>query len=303
MRNWEGSLERRDPARSPRATYLDAFISGFADYDDAPRRAKGDLAFFIPYVFVDQRGKPLVLQWFHEEMIRMLLFDKRVLLLLARTFGKSTIASVAYPCWRLGSNRDLRIILASNTLTQARWWLAEIENIMLRNKRYQEVFGYLVPKPRTLRWTDTEKVVLGRSPYAMHASLLAAGVGSALLGMRSDIIVADDIFGKKEAMSQVYAQQTEAWFWETLMPTLEPDGQVVVSGSRWGMEDIYAKIKKRWGALKPEMASWQRGDFVSEGKYPLRKELWQLESEGKLDPHETSPYRGPYGNPRSPRNK
>ncbi len=268
----------------PRQTFLDTFLTGFAKQSDDVQRARRDFAFFLEYVMVDQRGKPIKLQWFHRKMIRMLLFEKRVLVLLPRTFGKSTIGSVGYPAWRLGTNRDLRIIIASNTITQAKWWLAEIENLMLRNKRYQEVFGYLVPKPRTLRWTDTEKVVLGRSPYAMHSSLLATGIGSALLGARADIIIADDIIGEKEAISPVYAQQASTWFWKVLLNTLEPDGQVVVLGSRWGINDLYSEIRERWKDVKPEMAAWQRGNFVPEGKYPSRRELIYLEKTGQLDP-------------------
>lgn len=269
---------------SPRSAFADSLIEGFAVQDTAPRRARADLAFFVEYVFVDQKGVPLKLQWFHKEMIKNLLFEKRVLTLLPRSWGKSVIGSVAYPCWRLGVNRDLRIIIASNTITQAKWWLSEIENVMLRNEKYQEVFGYLVPRPRTLRWTDVEKRVLGRSHYAMHSSLLATGIGSALLGARADIIIVDDIVGEKEAVSPALRKQASDWLWTTLLNTLEPDGQVVVSGSRWSQDDIYAEIMERWEKLPSEMAIWQKGAFVLPGQYPRDSELYKMEQSGGLDP-------------------
>ena len=155
---------------------------------------------------------------------------------------------------------------------------------MLRNEKYQEVFGYLVPRPRTLRWTDVEKRVLGRSHYAMHSSLLATGIGSALLGARADIIIVDDIVGEKEAVSPALRKQASDWLWTTLLNTLEPDGQVVVSGSRWSQDDIYAEIMKRWEKLPSEMAIWQKGAFVLPGQYPRDSELYKMEQSGGLDP-------------------
>lgn len=267
-----------------RSTFADSLIKGFAVQDEAPRRARVDFAFFIEYVFVDQRGKSLELQWFHKRMVKYLLFERRALILIPRSWGKSVIGSVAYPCWRLGVNRDLRIIIASNTITQAKWWLSEIENVMLRNEKYQEVFGYLVPRPRTIRWTDTEKRVLGRSSYAMHSSLLATGIGSALLGARADIIIADDIIGEQEAISTVIRQGASTWFWKVLLNTLEPDGQVIVSGSRWGIDDMYKEIMERWRNLPMEMATWQQGAFVMPGQYPDDHELYKMETVGGLDP-------------------
>jgi len=278
--------------KSPRAALADALMSGLGDEHTKPFRARKDLAYFIEYVFVDQLGHPIKLQWFHKLMVKYLMFEKRVLVLIPRSWGKSTIGSVAYPCWRLGVNRDLRIIVASNTITQAKWWLSEIENVMLKNENFQEVFGYMVPKARTLRWTDTEKRVLGRSSYAMHSSLLATGIGSALLGARADIILCDDIIGEREAASPVMRREASTWFWKTLLNTLEPNGQVVVLGSRWGPDDIYKEIEERWKDLPSEMATWQKGDFVMQAEYPSQSEIRKMERAGTLDPLAESPRGG-----------
>ncbi len=277
-------METSWDAKSPRAALVETFLTGLGEEKTKPRRARRDFAYFIEYVFSDQRGKPLKLQWFHRQMIKYLMFEKRVLVLLPRSWGKSTIGSVAYPAWRLGVNRDLRIIIASNTITQAKWWLSEIENLMLKNDNFHEVFGFMVPKPRTLRWTDTEKRVLGRSPYAMHSSLLATGIGSALLGARADVIIADDCIGEREAISPIQRKQASTWFWKVLLNTLEPDGQVVVLGSPWGPNDLYKEIQERWKDLPSEMATWQRGDFVMPGDYPSQSQLRKMEREGSLDP-------------------
>lgn len=284
-------METGSKLRSPWEIFEDSILSGFESPDNTALQARADLNFFIEEVMVDQRGKPLKLQPFHKEFTHRLLFERRVLALLPRAFGKSTIGSVAYPCWRLGTNRDLRIIIASNTITQAKWWLSEIENVMRNNLNYHKIFGFLVPKPRALRWTDTEKVVLGRSSYAMHSSLLACGVGSALLGARSDIIIADDIFGEKESMSPALQRAVSVWLWKVLLNTLEPDGQVVVQGSRWGRNDIYKEIMQRWFPRdyqreEKRFAAWLKGDIIAPADYPSQAELIALEKQGQLDPLE-----------------
>lgn len=285
-----GPLPSDDP-KSGRQQLFDALMGGFiVDRGGDVFRARYDFAFFIERTFLDQRGRPIHLKSFHVEMIKNLLFDRRVMNLIPRGWGKSMTSTVWYPSWRLGNNRDLRIIIASNTITQAKWWLSEIENVMFKNQQYIETFGYLVPRPRSLRWTDTEKVVLGRSPHATHSSLLATGVGSALLGARSDIVCIDDIVGETEAKSPVMAQAASDWFWKVLMPTLEPDGQVVVSGSRWARNDLYQEIMDRWAGLPSDMAAWQKESIRGQARYPSRDELLIMDNKGQLDPFEETPH-------------
>lgn len=413
---------------SPRESILNILLGGFVETGGDTFRARRDLAYFVEHTMVDQRGNPIALKPFHHELIKNLLFERRVLNLLPRSWGKcvsgdseillssnrtkrmvdiepgdlvlsvnpytltpsvsrvvakeasdpkplyalrssgplgahtllasaehpvltrtpygpvfqsiarliqgtdaigvltpgspalqwdaldgrqqrgygptfdiqvephrnfvadgivvsnSVLSCVAYPSWRLGTNRDLRVLVACHTIGQAKLWLAEIENVMLRNQAFIETFGYMVPRPRTLRWTDVEKVVLGRSPGAMHSSLRATGIGSGLLGARADIIIMDDIYGLEESISPTLARRCSEWVWNVLMPVLEPDGQVVVSGSRWGVNDIYAEFIDRWKDLPSGMASWQETAFQPEAKYPDRHRLIELIKRGEVDP-------------------
>lgn len=264
------------------SAFLEAFSTGGTD----AYRARQDFQFFIENVMLDQRGDPVSLQWFHREICKLLLIEKRVMLLIPRSWGKSTLACVWYPLWRLGNNRDLRILIASNSETRAIQWLQENEKIMLRNARYQETFGYMVPRARTLRWTEKEKVVLGRSHFATHNSLVAVGMGSAILGSRSDIIICDDIVGPNEAYSPSERKRASDWLWTTLLPILEPDGQIIFTGSRWGHDDLYAEIVSRWeGDSTPHLglASWHKNQHAPpEAKYPSHHTLRALEAQGKI---------------------
>lgn len=412
---------------SPDILVGDAFLQAFSSGGTDIARARQDLPFFIENVMLDQRGNPIQLKWFHREICKLLLMEKRVMILIPRSWGKcvsgdslvslasgqckpmrdiavgefilslntetlkieksrivakalsgkkelfsvktrtgriirasanhplcvyesgkvtfkpisemrakvdrvavlshddilwdeideitpsgteetydiqldlhanficdgivahnSFISCICYPLWRLGNNRDLRILVASNSESRSVQWLQEMEKVMLRNSKFQEVFGYMVPRARTLRWTEKEKVILGRSHFATHNSLMAVGMGSSILGARADIILADDIVGASEAYSPAERRRASEWLWTTLLPILEPDGQIVFTGSRWGPEDLYAEIIERWGGTDtPHLgpATWERNyEAAVEAKYPKYHELEKLEEQGLIDP-------------------
>ena len=140
------------------------------------KRAKSDFGYFISKIFPAWKLKP-----FHREAIRLLEStnseDERLLFLWPRGFGKSSLTSVAYPLWRIAKNRDVRVVIATNIQRLGMEWLREMEDIMMKNFIYRDWFGNMVPEPRTLTWTDTEKIVLGRTPMATHTTLYTIAVG------------------------------------------------------------------------------------------------------------------------------
>lgn len=125
---------------------------------------------------------------FHTKMRQMLMDESNALFLYPRGFGKSSLI-VEYALWRLGKDRDLRIIVATNALRLGIEWMREIETVMASNKLYREVYGDLIPESRTGTWTDTEKIVNGRSPKATHTSLYVVSSTGSTLGKRADVIL------------------------------------------------------------------------------------------------------------------
>jgi predicted phage terminase large subunit-like protein len=191
--------------------------------------------------------------------------DPYLQILAPRSSGKSTLCSVVYPLWCLVRNPDARIIIVSNTIQQAREWLREIEAIMLYHEGFKGIFGNLVPDARKQTWTDTEKIIRGRSPFATHLSLLAVGFGGALLGRRADLIVCDDVLDFEISLSDVGRDRAKAWFFETLVPVLEPrESSLVTIGTRWHADDLYGTLLK----------SWKGNCFTFQAIQPNGKALW-----------------------------
>jgi len=233
-------------------------------------RAKKDLCFFAEFVF----GYKLAP--FHREILNILTDEqkKRVIIMAPRGHGKSSLVSVCYPLWLLGNYRDLRIIICCNAQSQAKEYLRQIESIMLQNKQYREIFGNLVPDPRTITWTDIEKIVLGRSPTATHLSLFALGFRGALLNRRADVIIGDDIIDFESCITEQQREQTKDWFFKTLVPVLEPEGKVIIIGTRWNRQDLYAKLLASWSRSPRSIAKVYKTP-QDNGK-PLWPERWPL---------------------------
>lgn len=228
---------------------LTDFTSRLTDESvDEVAAARKDIARFVEYVFRDPSGKPFKLQPFHREMLDIMANARRGLILAPRGSGKSSLASLALPCYELTRNKDARIIIVSNTLEQAKEWLRDIERTMKENERYIALAGELAPDKRgeTSTWTDVEKVVRGRSPHASHLSLKAVGVKGAILGRRADLIVADDVVDSENAATPYQREQLRDWFWKVLVPVLEPHGRLIVIGTRFAVGDLYEELWKIW---------------------------------------------------------
>jgi len=221
-------------------------------------------------------------KWFHLAVIEELdKCSKRLLILMPPGFGKSTIASVSYPLYRLTADRDLRILIISNTVGQAKEWLRQIEAELLLNQSLREIYGNLVPDPRTLTWTDTEKIVVGRSPSATHLSLLALGVQGNLRGRRFDLIIADDLLDLENSSTAIRRAGVSSWFWNELLPRLEPEGSLIVIGTRLHPEDLYAELMALdWPVLR--FAALEDGESIWPERFPTEELLERKRSMGSV---------------------
>lgn len=219
----------------------------------AEERAYSHPGHMAEYIGLDSWGRPIKNKKFHWDIYNLLLetqprksqTKQTAVILAPRNHGKSTCV-VNYAAWCLGRNRDMRIVIASATEDLAREWLRQIVSIFPAEE-FKSTFGNLLPsRSENLVWNDTEKVVSGRSPYARHLSLLASAVGSNILGKRADIIICDDIVTIHNSATQHLREQLRSWFWEVLWPILDPGGQIVVLGTRFYREDLYAELMRKW---------------------------------------------------------
>jgi hypothetical protein len=183
----------------------------------------------------------------------------RIMLMAPRNHGKTTFWSVAYPLQRIAKDQNIRIIIVSNTGTQARSFLRQITTNIERNEKYIDMFGQLKPQIPD-KWTQDEIIVERTNMTLKDPTVSAVGTGGAILSKRADLIICDDILNKENTRTAYQRQQTKEWFDDVLLPVLEPDGQLIVVGTAWNTEDLYHKlmqnrqydIRLRYDAIKDE---------------------------------------------------
>jgi len=177
---------------------------------------------------------------FHTEWLEFEANSRRSLLLAPRGHGKSSIAAIVFAIWKVVTNPDVRILLVSNTHDQAKVFLREIRTHLERNPCFRAVFGDL----RAGKWSDTELLVR-RDLIAKEATVTATGANGLVVGRHFDVIIADDIVDEENSWSETQRSKLHTWFYKTLFPCLEPDGELHVIGTRYHGGDLYGQILAR----------------------------------------------------------
>jgi len=183
----------------------------------------------------------LKLEWFHREWLAFYLESRQSLILAPRGHGKSTICTVAYPLWRLLRDPELRILIVSNTQAQAQSFLREIKSHLESNFRVREKFGDMAGKP----WSEDQVNLCLRRRAAKETNLTAMGVFGPIISRHYDIIILDDVVDEENASSPRQRDRLWNWFYKTLMPCLEPGGELRVIGTRYHFLDLYGRLAER----------------------------------------------------------
>lgn len=190
---------------------------------------------------LDFKNPAFVREWFK---ILELPENRQILLLAPRSHGKSTAITVNYALWNILKDRNIRVVIASNTASQAQSFLREISARIEKDKNLISIFGKLKPPvSRLQKWTDSE-VIVERDSLSKDATVSAVGCGGAILSRRADLILCDDLIDEENSRTSEQRRKIRDWFYKVLLPVLEPSGQLVVVGTRWNIQDLYSDLIK-----------------------------------------------------------
>lgn len=192
---------------------------------------------FMEYAFVEEKtGIPFKQQWFHDEWHAAWDSHQRVLIIAPRDHAKTSNV-VGRAIWELGRDQNLRskIVCASDGRAKER--LFEIDQHITTNDRVREVFPDLEPDPKA-PW-NAHRLVLRRRAKHRDASVEALGINSTATGGRADLLIADDVVDRRNALSfpALREQIKQAWKsdWTNL---LEPDSRVWYICTLWSPQDL-----------------------------------------------------------------
>ena len=157
----------------------------------------------------------------------------RLARLMPREHGKSEAGAVVTPVWKDLEDPNTRILLMSQTDTQARRKLRECRDHL---KRLAPQFG------RTVVEDNKSEVTLERSAAHDVATITAAGFNSGVTGGHFDVIIFDDIVDW--ASQRTAARRDKIWqqFQDYLNLGSRGQSLFVVLGTRKHSKDIYSEL-------------------------------------------------------------
>lgn len=162
---------------------------------------------------------------------------KRKLICVPRGTFKSSISSVAYPIWRLIQDPNIRILIDSELFANSKNFLREIKGHLSSNEELQRLFG---PFEGPL-WNEAEVIIVGRTKPLKEPTIACSGVEAGKTSQHYDLIIADDLSSYLNTRNPDVAKKTIDHY-RLYGSLLEPDGTIVVIGTRYSELDIIGFI-------------------------------------------------------------
>lgn len=227
---------------------------------------------FIEYCFRDsETGAQLRQADVHEELQEAMLSGEDVVNELPRDHGKTTQLE-GHLLWRLGTNPNLRIKIVCASDSKAVERLFAIIQHIRTNDRVHGVFPHL--KPASLGDWTKHKIVVDRDFISRDASIEALGVLSTATGGRADLLAADDVVDRRNALELPKLRSTVKSAWDSDWSNLlEPNGQTIYNATPWHTADLTHKLEKNPAYRVMRRPVGGPGDHFA----PLWEEKWNRE--------------------------
>jgi hypothetical protein len=148
---------------------------------------------------------------------------------------------------RVIQNPNIRILYASETYSNSKDYVAMIAKTFESNENLHRVFGDdWMPESRTGRQWRAERIVVAkRTDHSKkEATVTSAGIDVTKVGMHYDLIIVDDPVSQRNTITEGQIAKTLAWY-QLLLSILEPDGTIIICGTRYDDEDLYGSILAR----------------------------------------------------------
>ncbi len=196
--------------------------------------------------------------------------------------AKSTYASVLFPAWFMQFHSGAQVIGASHTATLAEDFSRRVIRTV---SEHRHTLGYHPTNEAGGLW------------YGSNGSrYLAAGVGGAVTGSRSDLSLIDDpVKSREDADSQRIRDIAHGWFRADLSTRMKPGGRIVLIMTRWHEDDLAGRLltdeASRWTVLKlpalaeqedplgravgePLWPDWESGSMLADKRRTLGERDW-----------------------------
>lgn len=179
-----------------------------------------------------------MLMWLHRQK-----FSRRIekqlwhLALAPRGGGKTSILTISDAILSFLQNPNIRILFTSKTDENAVGFLTEVKQ-KITSPEFIEVFG----DHKGNVWNDGEINIATRNSTAKEKTIGTVGYSGALASKHFDKIYADDLVDSNNSATETQRKKLYDWFYTILDPTLAPDGQMLIAGTRYHPSDLYGQL-------------------------------------------------------------
>lgn len=160
------------------------------------------------------------------------LVSRRIVFDVPIRHGKTEHNTVGYAAYRLARDPKTRVLVCSYNQPQANKLSREIKK--LARKQGVQI--------------SPERDAAGEWETTAGGGVRAVGAGSGVASVNADVILIDDPIGKRDDAESV-ATREQVWDWLTndVLARAEPHTVVILSMSRWHMDDPVGRLLERHG--------------------------------------------------------
>lgn len=179
---------------------------------------------------------------FHKEMCEFVTNEnsRKKLMLIPRGHLKSTLITVGYTLQRIAENPNVRILIANATYDMACSFLTQIKKNFQFNEVFRDMYGDLATNAP--KWSEN-MITVPTDDFTSkkEATVTAFGMGGNLVSQHYDLIIMDDLVNR-DTINTPEQIEKSILFYKDALDLLEPNGKLIVIGTRWHQNDLYGWI-------------------------------------------------------------
>lgn len=164
---------------------------------------------------------------------------KLCLIMIPRDSLKTTFISSGYTTWKMIKDPNIRVLIDSEARDLSKAILKNIKDVIDNCDLLKAFWGNLNGSPKGNTWnTDSIRISTRTDFKAKEDTVETSGVDVAVTGRHYKIILMDDLHSERNSKSKDQIEKVRDHI-QLMMPLLEPDGELIVVGTRWGDDDSY----------------------------------------------------------------
>lgn len=171
--------------------------------------------------------------------------------------------------WELGRDPSLRVVVVSNTVTQAKKFIRPMARYLKSSPELREVFPKLRPaEPWTAETLNVERQTISKDP-----SVQALGVHGNIQGARTDLLVIDDILDFENCRTPAGREDLFAWYRSALVGRMSARGRVWIVGNAFHSDDLLHRLARSpgWVAERFPVVDDDTGDSRWPERWPMAR--------------------------------